>query len=132
MNKNIVLLFVLFVCQTAAAQHKSISMNTFETQLQTPLGSKLERSTKKTQKMLLVDVRTSEEFLEGHIPGAKNIDWFSKDFSATFKGMKKRQKIYVYCRSGKRSAKAAALLDSLGFKRVVNLLGGYKAYQELK
>ena len=46
--------------------------------------------------------------------------------------MKKRQKIYVYCRSGKRSAKAAARLDSLGFKRVVNLLGGYKAYQELK
>lgn len=132
MNKNIVLLFVLFVCQTAAAQHKSISMNTFETQLQTPLRSKLERSTKKTQKMLLVDVRTSEEFLQGHIPGAKNIDWFSKDFSAAFKGMKKRQKIYVYCRSGKRSAKAAALLDSLGFKRVVNLLGGYKAYQELK
>jgi rhodanese-related sulfurtransferase len=107
-------------------------MNTFETQLQTPLGSKLERSTKKTQKMLLVDVRTSEEFLQGHIPGATNIDWFSKDFSAAFKGMKKRQKIYVYCRSGKRSAKAAALLDSLGFKRVVNLLGGYKAYQELK
>lgn len=83
-------------------------------------------------KFVLVDVRTPEEFNAGHIPGAENIDWFSPEFNAAFKDFKKRQKIYVYCRSGKRSAKAAARLDSLGFKRVVNLLGGYKAFKELE
>ncbi len=86
----------------------------------------------KAKKFVLVDVRTAEEFKEGHISGAENIDWFSPDFNAAFKGVKRRQKIYVYCRSGKRSAQAAARLDSLGFKRVVNLLGGYKAFKELE
>ena len=85
---------------------------------------------KNLEKVLLVDVRKPTEFEAGHINGAKNIDWFSEGFDTAFAGLKKRQKIYVYCRSGKRSAKAAARLDSLGFKRVINLTGGYNAFKE--
>ena len=82
------------------------------------------------QRSIVIDVRTPAEFVEGHLPGAINIDWFSTDFNASLERIGKRKKIYVYCRSGKRSAKAAARLDSLGFKRVTNLKGGYKAYLE--
>lgn len=81
---------------------------------------------------LLIDVRTPEEFKEGHLPNAVNIDWLSADFNRAFDSICKRKKIYVYCRSGKRSEKAAYRLDSLGFKRVVNLTGGYKAYEEMQ
>jgi phage shock protein E len=54
----------------------------------------------------------------------------SADFNKAFDSIGKRKKIYVYCRSGKRSAMAASRLDSLGYKRVVNLKGGYKAYEK--
>lgn len=115
MKKNLFLLFLVCFNSAAFAQFKNSSITTY-----TP---------KKNNKVVLVDVRTPAEYQEGHLPNAQNIDWFSPAFASGFEGLKKRQKIYVYCRSGKRSAKAAALLDSLGFKRVINLQGGYNAYK---
>lgn len=77
---------------------------------------------------VLVDVRTPEEYAQGHLEGALNIDWFSPDFASRWEGIDKDQTIYVYCKVGGRSAKAAQKLDSLGFGHVVNLTGGYDAY----
>ncbi len=77
---------------------------------------------------LLVDVRTPEEFGQGHLEGALNIDWFAPDFASRWEGIDKDKTIYVYCKVGGRSAKAAQKLDSLGFRHVVNLTGGYDAY----
>ena len=88
--------------------------------------------TKINSRSLLIDVRTPAEFKEGHLPNAVNIDWLSTEFNKAFDSISKRKKIYMYCRSGKRSEKAASRLDSLGFKRVVNLTGGYKAYEKLQ
>ena len=80
------------------------------------------------QGAMLVDVRTPEEFGAGHLEGAVNIDWFDPDFAAHWDGVDRDRPVYVYCKLGGRSAKAAAVLDSLGFKRVMNLSGGYDAY----
>lgn len=80
------------------------------------------------QGAMLVDVRTPEEYGAGHLEGAVNIDWFDPDFAAQWDGVDRDRPVYVYCKLGGRSAKAAAVLDSLGFKRVVNLSGGYDAY----
>lgn len=77
---------------------------------------------------VLVDVRTPEEYGEGHLEGALNIDWYSPDFAAQWEGIDKDQTIYLYCKIGGRSAQAAQKLDSLGFRHVVNLTGGYDAY----
>ncbi|NNJ88504.1 MAG: rhodanese-like domain-containing protein [Eudoraea sp.] len=76
----------------------------------------------------LLDVRTPEEFAEGHLENAVNINWFDTDFVDQLKVVPKEHTLYVYCRSGGRSAKATALLDSLGFK-AINLTGGYNAFQ---
>ena len=76
----------------------------------------------------LVDVRTPEEFNDGHLENAKNINWFDSDFTIQFEGISKNETIYVYCKKGGRSAKAQKVLDSLGYKNVVNLEGGYDAY----
>ena len=78
----------------------------------------------------LVDVRTAEEYAEGHLPGAVIIDWRGEDFmgkAATF--LDKDRPVMVYCRSGKRSAEAAAKLDGAGFK-TYNMLGGILAWKE--
>lgn len=80
----------------------------------------------------LVDVRTPEEYKEGHIKGAKNIDFFSEDFVEQFEGMDKNEPIYIYCRSGNRSAKASKKLSEAGFKNIIDLEGGFKAWTDEK
>ena len=78
----------------------------------------------------LVDVRTPEEYAAGHLGDAINIDWYADDFmEQTQTKLSKDRPVMVYCRSGKRSAAAAAKLDGNYFK-TYNLLGGYMAWTE--
>lgn len=77
---------------------------------------------------ILIDVRTPKEFEAGHLDNAVNIDWFTNDFVEKFKTADKGKPVYVYCKMGGRSAKAAHVLDSLGFEKVINLEGGYDAF----
>ena len=78
---------------------------------------------------VLIDVRTPEEFAEGHVPGAENINLFDEDFAQRFAKFDKKETIYVYCRSGNRSTKAQQALKKLGYTRVVNLKGGFLAWE---
>ena len=78
----------------------------------------------------LVDVRTPDEYAEGHLPGAVNIDWQAADFEAKeFELLAKDRPVLVYCRSGRRSAEAAEKLGKDGYD-VFNLTGGYLAWTE--
>ncbi|MDG1572070.1 rhodanese-like domain-containing protein [Robiginitalea sp. M366] len=77
---------------------------------------------------VLVDVRTPEEFGEGHLDGAQNINWMSPEFANQWQDISKDRTVYVYCKVGGRSAKAAHFLDSLGYN-VVDLTGGWDAYK---
>lgn len=80
--------------------------------------------------VVIFDVRTAEEFAEGHIEGAINIDYKQGDFLEKSKAaLPKDRTIAVYCRSGRRSAGAADLLAAEGYK-LVNLKGGIIAWQE--
>lgn len=81
---------------------------------------------------MLLDVRTPEEYELGHLPNAVNINWFDENFIAEVeKSTSKEMPLYVYCKVGGRSAKAAEKLTSLGYT-VVNLEGGYDAYSKAK
>lgn len=74
----------------------------------------------------LVDVRTSREFNGGHIKGARNIDVFQQAaFEMQFGKLNKEKPVYLYCRSGMRSQKAARRLVGMGFERIYHLKGGY-------
>ena len=77
---------------------------------------------------ILIDVRTSQEYQAGHLDNAVNMDWLGGDFAKNIQGLDREKPVYVYCQKGGRSAKAASLLDSLGFKKVVDLEGGYNAF----
>lgn len=78
----------------------------------------------------LIDVRTPEEFAEGHIEGAENINFHSEDFLEQFRDMDKDRPLYIYCRSGNRSSKAAEKLLGSGFKEVIDLEGGFLSWSE--
>ena len=78
----------------------------------------------------LLDVRTPEEFDEGHIAGATLVDANESDFlEKALDVLDANRPVAVYCRSGRRSARAASWLSAKGYK-VTNLDGGVIAWQD--
>ena len=81
---------------------------------------------KQPDNAMLIDVRTPQEYDDGHLDNALNINWLDAGFISAFDTIPKTRDIYVYCKKGGRSARAAMVLDSLGYS-VTDLLGGYDA-----
>ena len=77
----------------------------------------------------LIDVRTPEEFADGHLENALNIDINGDSFDADVAKMDKTRPVLVYCRSGGRSSSAAEKLKDKGFKEVYDLSGGITAWK---
>ncbi len=78
--------------------------------------------------VVLLDVRSEEEYAEAHLEGALLIDQSDGDFIEKVKAQVPVEKtIAIYCRSGRRSASAAGRLADQGYK-VVNLKGGIKGW----
>ena len=79
---------------------------------------------------IIIDVRTREEFVSGHISDATNIDYYSSDFKEKLDLVKKDVPILIYCRTGGRSSRAANIMQSFGFTEVYNLSGGIGAWKD--
>ncbi|WP_298264825.1 rhodanese-like domain-containing protein [uncultured Lutibacter sp.] len=79
-----------------------------------------EKSINKT----IIDIRTPNEFLEGHIDGAVNINYFDKNFLDEISKLDKTKPIFMYCRSGNRTSSASKKISKLGFEQVYDLQGG--------
>jgi len=77
----------------------------------------------------LVDVRTPGEWADGTLQNAQKINWNDQAFDKNIQALNKTQAVYVYCRSGARSGRAMARMQSLGFTEVYNLNGGIMAWQ---
>ncbi|SRR5210317_1664999 len=111
--KKLVLLLLLMSC----GQEQTVVVETVE---------------KETFKSLLknnypvLDVRTPQEYDGGHIDKAVNIDFNAPDFKDQLAKLEKDQPFLIYCAVGGRSARAASLMQSLGFKKVYELKGGYR------
>ncbi|MFO7315318.1 rhodanese-like domain-containing protein [Rhodothermus marinus] len=65
---------------------------------------------------VVIDVRTPEEFAQGHLEGAINLDLMAPDFSEKIARLDPNRTYYLYCRSGNRSGQAARLLRERGLK----------------
>ena len=78
----------------------------------------------------LVDVRTPQEYAEGHVPGAVNIDLQSPQFADDLATLDPAGTYAVYCRSGNRSAVAVEQMTAMGFTSAYDLAGGFVDWQE--
>ena len=76
----------------------------------------------------LVDVRTPEEYAEGHIPGAVNMNVNDASFDKQIASLDKNRPVALYCRSGRRSKIAATRIAKAGYK-VVELNGGILSWK---
>lgn len=113
------LLFSCFTsCQQQAPSFKSVSVEEFAEVIANPEVQRL-------------DVRRQEEFAEGHIPGSQLIDVLDEANFETkcLASLKADKPVALYCRSGRRSKKAAEILSKKGFK-VIELSVGFNGWKE--
>ena len=75
---------------------------------------------------ILLDVRTPQEYRDGHIPGSKNVPLQSLGAAGSVPA-RKDAPLFVYCRSGARSGQAVRLLTQIGYSNAKNI-GGIAAY----
>jgi phage shock protein E len=79
--------------------------------------------------LVILDVRTPEEFSEGHIDGAVMLDFYRDDFADELAKLDPDVPYVLYCRSGNRSGQALAMMDALGFTEVDDVEGGVINWQ---
>ena len=81
-------------------------------------------------KVTVLDVRSPDEFTEGHIKGAKNVNILDKDFEKQLQTVDKTKPVLVHCQAGGRSTRSLPTLEKLGFTEVYHLDGGLNAWQK--
>ncbi|KGO90253.1 thioredoxin domain-containing protein [Flavobacterium suncheonense] len=87
--------------------------------------TEFETKLKTVENAQLIDVRTPDEFSEGALANAKNIDWNGNNFESEANKLDKSKPVFVYCLVGGRSKKAAYKLHEMGFTEVYDMEGGY-------
>lgn len=120
--KKIVALFCLFIpflcaCQQKGMNFKSLPVEEFVDVIVDPNVQRL-------------DVRTPAEYTEGHVPGSLNINVIDPQFVQMADSLLQKEKpVALYCRSGRRSKKAAELLSQAGYE-VYELDSGFNGWQK--
>lgn len=89
-----------------------------------------EAAAKKDGKLVVLDVRTPEEFKAGHIAAATNIDFKAADFADKLGKLDKDKTYVLHCQSGRRSTASLEVFQKLGFKKIVHLDGGFVAWEK--
>ncbi|MDE0916871.1 MAG: rhodanese-like domain-containing protein [Flavobacteriales bacterium] len=113
----VALVGIVFACSDQP-QHSSITTLTtaaFEEMIQ--------------KDVILLDVRTPDEFNEGHLENALAMDYYNDDFEKRLMELPKGKAIYVYCQAGSRSSSASKIIADQGHTQVYNLLGGINAWE---
>lgn len=84
---------------------------------------------KESSDFVIVDVRTPDEFADGHIEDATNLDYYSSSFRNELESLDKNKIYLIHCKSGRRSKAALEIMKELGFKKVYNMLGGITRWE---
>jgi rhodanese-related sulfurtransferase len=92
--------------------------------------NELKRMQKSGDDFILIDVRDHPEVANGMIPGAKHLTRGMLEVNIDQITADKNKKIVLYCGGGTRSALSADNLKKMGFKNVISLAGGWKAWKE--
>ncbi len=92
--------------------------------------NELKRMQKSGDDFILIDVRDHPEVANGMIPGARHLTRGMLEVNIDQITSEKGKKIVLYCGGGTRSALAADSLRKMGFKNVISVAGGWKAWKE--
>lgn len=98
-----------------------------EKKLASVSASEFVEDLKNKKNIVILDVRTPEEFKQGHLTGAVNINYNSPDFEDDLSSLNIKNPYAIYCRTGNRSAEALSVMEEKGFFWVIDLVGGIEA-----
>ncbi|GAK49610.1 Rhodanese domain protein [Candidatus Moduliflexus flocculans] len=79
---------------------------------------------------IILDIRTPQEFADGHIEGAINLDFYASNFKERLNTLDKSKTYMMYCRSGNRSGKALGMMKDQNFTEVYNMTGGIGSWAQ--
>ncbi len=80
--------------------------------------------------LVVLDVRTADEFAGGHLPGAQNIDFYADDFEARIAELDRGTPYLIHCAQGGRSGSAGGIMAELGFEDVADMTAGFAAWRD--
>ena len=89
-----------------------------------------EKLLKDNPQVVVLDVRTPEEFARGHIAGAKNVDFKAADFAEKIGALDKGKTYLVHCAAGGRSSQTLAAMQGKNFAALYHLNEGFKAWEK--
>lgn len=93
-------------------------------------ASEFSKKIRSDNSAVIIDVRTPQEFGDGHVPKSILIDIYSPTFQSKILELDKSKNYYIYCRSGNRSYHAGVFMLSEGFKSVQHLEEGIISWPE--
>lgn len=127
---GIAVLSILLLCSSySQGQRPTGNGHNPTVSLLTP-GQARELLNSRARDLVILDIRTPEEFATGHLKGAINMDYRSGTFSREIDRLDRSRTYFVYCRTGSRTAGAVDIMTGLGFRRIVQVAGdieGWKA-----
>ena len=95
-------------------------------------ATEISAALKKDEKIIILDVRTATEYAEGHLAGAKNIDFLAKDFGAKIAKLDPKKTYVVHCKSGGRSGRSMKQFKAKGFVKILHMSDGYLGWIDAK
>jgi phage shock protein E len=125
-------LFLLSACERKVPQAQSaVHEGTPGSAIKNIEVEEAEELLQENENVVVLDVRTPKEYSEGHIAGAKNLNFNDrKNFQEQLAGLDKEQTYLVHCAVGGRSAQAREMMKELNFQNVYHLEGGFKAWEK--
>ena len=95
-------------------------------------ATEVSEALKKDDTIVVLDIRTPAEYAEGHLAGAKNIDFKAEDFEAKIGELDSGKAYVVHCKSGGRSSLSMQKFSAKGFTHILHMDDGYLGWTEAK
>ncbi|MEH6405046.1 MAG: rhodanese-like domain-containing protein [Sneathiella sp.] len=89
-----------------------------------------DRLLKKNPKIIVLDVRTGQEFKQGHIKGAINLNYYDNDFKELVRMLDQTETYLVHCKTGRRSGLSIPIMKAAGFKNLAHMDHGFDGWRK--
>lgn len=116
--------YAVLICLLLACQAQGVTL------LNASEAAALIQEHRGQENFLILDVRTAQEFRQGYIEGARQLDYYAPDFEKRFAALDRNATILLYCRSGNRTSRVSDLAVRLGFSQIFDLRGGILAWKK--
>jgi len=120
-------LFMHSYCEQKDGQNpatESVVLPVQETKIENIKAIEATKMIEKNPDMVVLDIRTPEEFASGHIPASINIDYKAENFESELKKLDRSKSYLMHCRSGRRSTAALDIFSKLGFDHIIHIDDG--------